>query len=359
MTLLKRGVIGVGLVLLLCALSFFFFQKQIAELAFDRFVKAQVGSNITAELPDGLHVFLCGTGSPLPDPTREGPCIGVLAGKKAYVFDVGSGSVRNMSLMRFPTARVKGVFLTHLHSDHHDGLGELFVNTWIGGGRGVPLPVYGPVGTAELVEGFNAAYRMDGTFRTAHHGAEIANPAGRGGRAREIATPEDPNGSIIILEDRDLKITAIRVSHEPVEPAFGYRIDYKDRSISISGDTIYHDGFVQHSEGVDIMFHEALDPEMVSRIGRALEDQGVQTGAKVFSDIPGYHATPEDAANAAQEARARALVYYHTIPPLPARLLETVFLDDAPDLYNGPITIGRDRMIFSLPAGSDEINRLD
>ena len=41
------------------------------------------------ELPDGLHVLLCGAGGPLPDPKRSGPCALVIAGKQVVLVDVG------------------------------------------------------------------------------------------------------------------------------------------------------------------------------------------------------------------------------------------------------------------------------
>ncbi|MEM7663758.1 MAG: MBL fold metallo-hydrolase [Pseudomonadota bacterium] len=354
---LRRVLIGIVALAVLLFVLGNLFNRQIANFAFDRFVERQAGADPSADLPDGLHVYLCGTGSPLPDPSRAGPCIGVLAGQKAFVFDVGSGSVRNMGLMGFPTSRLEAVFLTHLHSDHLDGLGELLLNAWIAGSRDARLPVYGPEGTGDVVDGFNQSYRIDGGFRTAHHGPRIANPLGQGGVALEIETPADPNGSLVVFGDGDVLITAIQVAHSPVHPAFGFRVDYKDRSVSISGDTIYSEGFVSGSNGVDIMFHEALDPEMVGKIGEALADRGQIVGAKIFSDIPDYHATPEDAARAADAASAGQLVFYHAVPPLPARQLEVIFLGDVKKLYSGPVTVGRDGTLFSLPAGSDKIIR--
>src|SRR5665213_3722575 len=41
------------------------------------------------ELPDGLHVGLCGAGSPFPDATRSGPCVAVVAGRRLFVIDAG------------------------------------------------------------------------------------------------------------------------------------------------------------------------------------------------------------------------------------------------------------------------------
>lgn len=352
----KRLAIGLIVLAVAAFIGFNVFKKQIATRAFNSFVQNNVGFDRTAALPDGLHVYMCGTGSPLPDPTRDGPCIAVLAGDQGFVFDAGSGSVRNLGLMGFPAARLEAAFITHLHSDHIDSLGELLLQTWIGGGRDTPFPVYGPVGTAETVAGFNAAYRIDSGFRTAHHGEGVANPAGHGGDPREIILPAGANATQVVYERADITITAIRMAHEPVAPAFGYRVDYKDRSVSISGDTIYHQGFVDASEGVDIMFHEALDPEMVATIGAVLAERGQVAGAKIFADIPDYHATPEDAAKAAQAASAEQLVYYHTVPAIPVKLLESVFLGDAPDAFDGPMTISKDGMVFSLPAGTDKVS---
>lgn len=127
------------------------------------------------------------------------------------------------------------------------------------------------------------------------------------------------------------------------------------RASSISGDTIYHPGFVAVSEDVDLILHEALDPEMVSTIGAQLAARGLANTARIFADILDYHASPEDAARAAETAGAGHLLLYHLVPPLPVAIAESVFLGDASAEFSGPITVGKDGMLFSLPAGSDAI----
>lgn len=351
----KRILIVLIGMAVLAFLGFNLFKTQIASRAFERAIDQNAGVDRSAALPDGLHVYMCGTGSPMPDPARAGPCLGVLAGHKAFVFDVGAGSPRNLGSMGFPTARLDGIYLTHLHSDHIDGLGELLLNSWIGGSRSAPTPISGPVGTQEVVAGINAVYRIDSTYRVAHHGTGVANPDGFGGVAYEIEMPQGPDGKLVVFEDGDLKITAIRVDHAPIEPAFGYRIDYKDRSISISGDTVYSEEFIAGSAGVDVMFHEALNRDMVSKVSAKLSERGAANGAKIFADILDYHTSPEEAARAAQKAGVEQLVLYHIVPQLPVEMLEPVFLGDAKSEFDGPITVGQDGMIFSLPAGSEAI----
>ncbi len=357
MTWLRRILIGLVAILVLGVIGFNLFKKPIASALFQRGVEQRAGIDASAALPDGLHVYLCGAGSPMPDASRAGPCVGVLAGDKAFIFDVGSGGVRNLGSMGFPIGKLESVYLTHLHSDHIDGLGELLLLAWVGASRSQPLPVAGPVGTSEVVAGFNMAYRIDSTYRIAHHGTEVANPDGTGGVARELTLPAGPAGQKVVYEEGDLKVTAVRVEHAPVDPAFGYRIDYKDRSISTSGDTIYHPGFVAASEGVDLMLHEALDPDMVSAMRDQFAERGQANTARIFADILDYHASPEDAARAAEAAGAAQLLYYHIVPPLQVDLMETVFLGDARSLFSGQITVGQDGMLFTLPAGSDNIRK--
>ena len=352
---LVRIVIALIAVFAVGVVGFNLFKMQIANAVFNRTIDRLVGTDPSLNLPDGLHVYLCGTGSPLPDPTRAGPCIGILAGKKAYMFDVGAGGVRNLGMMGFPMQRLDVTFLTHLHSDHIDGLGELMLMAWIRGYRDNPLPVYGPKGTQKVVTGFNDAYRIDSSYRTAHHGAEIANPKGFGGKAKEIRIPKGPNGKKVIFESDGLKITAINVEHAPVEPAFGYRIDYKDRSVSISGDTIYDEGFVAASKGVDVMLHEALNPQMVKAIKEKLSKLGQKNAAKIFHDILDYHASPEEAAIAAAKANAETLVIYHIVPAVPVKLMETLFLKGTKSRFDGKIIMGQDGMVISLPAGTKQV----
>ena len=43
------------------------------------------------------------------------------------------------------------------------------------------------------------------------------------------------------------------------------------------------------------------------------------------------------------------------LPPLPFRSAYPAFLGDARRRFDGAITVGEDGMMFSLPAGSDQI----
>ncbi|MFN3912422.1 MBL fold metallo-hydrolase [Hyphomonas sp.] len=355
MTVLRWVLIAVAGLAAAAFAGSFLFRLQISEFLFKRAVQANFTVDRAGDLGDGLHVFVCGAGTPLPDPKRNGPCMAVIAGPHHFVIDAGSGGARTMIRMGYPIGEIDAILLTHLHSDHMDGLGEQLMQAWVNGGRDTPLPVYGPPGVEELVAGFNAAYRIDGTYRTAHHGADIANPNGRGGAPVPIIMPKGPGGQTVIFDQDGVKVTAFRVNHQPVETAYGYRVDYKNRSVAFSGDTIYDANLVAASTGTEILFHEALNREMVLRMHDAAEAAGRPGLAQILSDILTYHATPEDAARSATEAGVRRLVFYHTIPPLPTRALNALFLKDAKGKYAGPMDVAEDGVIYALPADSREI----
>ena len=326
------------------------FKVQIGQRIFAKAVSENFGKNVLSGLPDGLHVILIGTGSPLADPSRAGPSTAVIAGKRLFIIDSGGGAVRKMGEIGLPPAATERVLLTHFHSDHIDGLGELMLQRWAGGGYDQPLPIHGPKGVSDVVTGLNAAYAQDRDYRVAHHGANIVPPSGFGGIPLAIDAG-------IIMDDADLKVSVFAVDHEPVSPSVGYRFDYKGRSVVITGDTAYSDDLARHAKETDILISEALDPDMVGVIESAAKEAGNNRIAKIMSDIPDYHITPVQAAEVAQDAKAGLLVYTHIVPALPTPYLDAVFTKGAADKFSGDIIVGQDGMLFSLPPQSDTVIR--
>ncbi|MGB3848302.1 MAG: MBL fold metallo-hydrolase [Sphingopyxis sp.] len=340
--------------LVLIALGGWLFQRPVGMWIFDRAVERSAARNPYADLPDGLHVGLCGTGSPLPSRDRAAACTVVIAGKTMLVVDAGEGGARNIAQMGLPNGRIRGLFLTHYHSDHIDGLGPMMLLRWTASGNQSPLPVHGPTGVEDVIAGFNTAYARDNGYRTAHHGPAITPPAAAGAIARPFAIPSAPT---IVYETDGLRVTAFPVDHRPVAPSVGYRFDYKSRSVVISGDTGPSKMLEQASRDADILIHEALQPRMVKALADALDKAGRGQTAQIMRDILDYHASPAQAADSARVAGVKMLVLSHLVPSMPSPYLNAAFLDGAAEHFDGPIIVGEDGQYFSLPAGSDAIER--
>ena len=321
-----------------------------------RGIESRLETDLVSELADGLHLGLCGAGGPLPAPTASGPCVVVIAGTRTFVVDAGTNGLRNLNRMGVRTGQIEALFLTHFHSDHIDGLGEMATIRWVSEANTTPLSVHGPTGVAKVVQGFNMAYSFDAEYRHAHHGDTVAPLSGAGMVVHEFPTPE--LGVITTLvEEQDLKIEVFAVGHAPVEPAVGYRFTYRDRTLLITGDTIAMDNVREFAQGVDLLVHEALAPNLVTQMNRVAKTLENRVLDKVTLDILDYHATPIQAADVARDAGVGHLLYYHIVPPLVIPGQESLYLNGAQKVFSN-YTVGRDGVFISLPAGTREINTI-
>lgn len=336
-----------------------------------------VGDNSALLTDNSLHVLLCGTGSPMPDPTRANACTAVIAGGHIVVIDTGAGSWSRIVASKLPAGKIGTVLLTHLHSDHIGALGEFAVQSWIGG-RVVPLEVYGPgklegsvpplnslghaygsSGTVEVVKGFSEAFDSDSGYRILHHGTDYLSPEGARIIGHEIARPA-PNTLVPVFDKDGLKISAFLVNHHPVEPAFGYRVEYGGRVAIVSGDTKKTESIELFSKGADLLVHEALNNSMSNIISQALTETGSERLAKMVHDTLDYHASPVQAAEIARDAGVPMLVLTHIVPPLPNALARHIFMRGVSDARGeGDTILGYDGLLVTLPANSKEIETSD
>ena len=315
-------------------------------------------STVHAQGFDGLKVFFCGTGGPLASSGRNQPCTAVQAGNTLYLVDNGVGGWDTLRGMRAPATSLKAILITHLHSDHIAGVGEAAEQSWING-RDTPLTIIGPEGVDSMADGFNLVYERDRVFRKAHHeheGSDVKFPLDAAHiRSRVVAIP-DPDGTAPALEDGELTITAIRVNHEPIDPAFAYRFDYKSRSVVISGDTTYWTPLGDASEGADVLIHEAQSNTMQMAASQRASRLNPRASA-LLADTVTYHTEPREAADLARAAGVQMLVLSHLTqagyPGFPEAFVEGI--EDG-----GQINwlLAEDGMIIELPADGTELNVL-
>ncbi len=284
-----------------------------------------------------MQVILLGTGIPLPNPMRGTSATLVIAGDKTMLVDTGRNCVVRLAEARIED--ISAVLFTHYHSDHIAGFGELLVARGIAGAD-KPLPVIGPPGAKRVVDGFRMAYSLDESYRAAHHGKYW------GTQATKTKVTESQPG--IVYDTGGLKVTMFKVNHAPVDPAVGYRFDYQDKVVVVSGDTVKTSTMIEMSKDADLLVHEALDLQTVHRIEPILKTADPRRAA-LLGDVVDYHTSTTDVAEIARDAGVKKLVLTHLVPSIPPQeAAEKNFVRGMSDIYDGPIIVERDGMTIDV-----------
>jgi ribonuclease Z len=279
-------------------------------------------SGVKAQRPPEMELILLGTGYPFPSAERAGPSCAIVIGERYFIVDAGRGVVMRLAAAGVSWDSVAAVFLTHLHSDHIDGLPDLFHCTWQFG-AGMPFELYGPKETKEIVDGILQFYEPD-----IHIRRDLTEklPA-KGARINLHETKE----GIVYDDPGRVRVTAFLVDHSPVEPAFGYRFDTARHSVVITGDTRPNSNLIRHARGADVLVHEAyVNPGLPSR-----------TEAARHWTIYDYHSSAREAGEVAEKAGVKVLVLTHLIP---GNISDQIFLNQAKREFKGKIVVGRDLM---------------
>ena len=288
----------------------------------------------------GTKLVLLGTGTPPADPDRSGPASAVVVNGTAYLVDFGAGVVRRAKgavaergIDALDPVKLRVVFLTHLHSDHTVGYPDLILTPWVLGRR-VPLEVYGPAGIKDMTSHILEAYRVD--FESRHKQYEEglykvgSHPEGHAVNAHEIKPG-------VVYQDANVKVTAFATRH--TMESYAYRFDTADRSIVFSGDTNPAQGTIDACNGCDVLVHEVLTLDWLSR-------------RPDFAEYARrYHTTTTQLAELATKARPKLLVLYHaSIAWRPVvdnqRSRPEVLLAEMMQHYRGHVVVGRDLDVY-------------
>ena len=294
----------------------------------------------------GLEILMAGTGSPRHSKNRAQPCLGIVGAGQFILFDTGHGCAGQLLEMAAPMGQVSTVFLTHLHSDHMSGLGEVISNSWIMGRRSL-IHVYGPPGTGAILDGFAKVYRADVENRTARRGADDLDPSLMVAE-RHMITVDDKDAHTV-YEKSGLVVKAFQVEHPDWEYSYGYRIEYGGRVLVLSGDTRFSKQVIRHAKDADILIHEAFNRRMLDTAARAVDDLKIRLNSHSIRRIQQTHSSTLDAARVAKEAGVKKLVLTHIIPPLPNVIAEKIFLLGIDDIYDGESVLAEDGMVLNLP----------
>lgn len=318
------------------------------EWLIERAIRAQLTDSAHYSFPgdpDQFQVLLCGTGTPELSPAAQA-CTLVSVGGRIFVFDAGEGATRSLADAGVSLPDIDRVFLTHLHSDHFNGLGTLINQSWTWG-RTEPLDVVGPAGTGDVVTALNAAYRIDNGFRMTNMPELEASNAAAQANPVEIEMPSGLRSTRVYERD-GISIDAHLVVHDPVTPALGYVITYQGKKVFISGDTEVSPLNMPAMAGADLVVHEAYAAHLVRRAIPIMREMGMAHDAEVAERTIDYHADTLALAQQAQEAGVKHLALTH-LTPYPANVISRyLFTKGMSDFYGGELTVGEDGMVIDV-----------
>lgn len=300
----------------------------------------------TAFAQGDFRVTLLGTGDPIPRVDRFGPATLVEVAGQELLFDVGRGASQRLVQLNIPLSALDGVFITHFHSDHINGLADLWMTGWIPpwfGRRSEPFEVWGPVGTKSMLEHLELAYSENTRVRIPD---ELLPPAGIDTLAHEF----DEDG--VVYEKDGVVVTAFAVEHgDLIKPSYGYRVDYDGRSVVISGDTRYDENLIAAAEGADLVIHEV-----------ALVSDELLASSEQIRRIVAHHTLPEEAGLVFDKIGPKLAVYTHLVmlsnPPEFPEVPLSSLLTRTRTNYSGPLMIGEDLMTFLIDGSVTAFSRM-
>lgn len=298
---------------------------------------------------DAITTVLVGTASPM-SPTLAQSATAVFVNGQFLLFDAGDYAQKRMEQFRLPIDSLDAVFVTHFHNDHIADLGEVMQRSFMVG-RKKDLVIYGPTGIETIVEAFNTVYAKDSHYRTEHHTEEFMSSE------FHFATPSEFSEDEMVVEvyrNDGVVVTAFRVAHPPVEPVFGYTVEFAGKKIVISGDTLITSELRNQSRGADLVVMDTMNYELVEIMEKTFREIGNELNAAIFHDIREYHPDVNDIGIMAEEEGVLRLALTHLSPSLPQRfLMNQYYLNPIKEHYAGEIFADGDGTTIRIPVGED------
>jgi len=281
------------------------------------------------------------------DTHRSGIATAIVTPHGFYLVDCGQGVGRQIVRAGLHVGSLRGIFLTHLHSDHTIDLSNLalFSLTALQHRRGRPVPIIGPgdrgvlppaspqaatppqpffpqhptPGTRSLFHTLMQAHATDVNDRVLDSlrpsplelfsAQDIDVPPSTGYHPNENPTPATEPWEV--FRDDDVVVSAVLVKHPPMAPAFAFRFDTAGGSVVISGDTAYTDNLVRLAQSTDLLLHEALDVDFMERQYRTREDDTARASLEHHRKS---HSSVADAMRVAESAGVLRLALHHLVP---------------------------------------------
>ena len=283
---------------------------------------------------DEVRVIACGTGMPEARRGQASACFVFEFGNgEKMIFDLGTGSMRNIASLMIPYEYLTKIFLSHLHTDHWGDLSSIWAGGWTAG-RPVPLEVWGPsgqtpeMGTAYAIEHFMKANNWDYQTRA----FKITPIPG------EIKAHEFDYKAVnkVIYKENGIVVRSIPAVHTGDGPV-SFIIEYAGLKLAFGGDTTPNKWFVKYAKNADFVIHEAFaNPERYT----TLMAQPPQLSWRMCCE---FHTSGQSFGKIMSTIKPRHAVSYHTYE----ELLPSV-RDGIRETYDGPLSMATDMMVWNI-----------
>jgi ribonuclease Z len=300
-----------------------------------------------------MTLAILGSGSAVPDPVRGNPSQAVTIDQTTLLFDCGERTTVNLVSAGINPLDVDALFFTHLHWDHISDFGFFAISSW-NCGRRRELPIFGPPGTAAMVEAsLYGVHRCDVEYLQRYVRALPDHITDR--------PSVDPPFRVHEMDvgwrwERDgFQVIAGAVEHHQRlgVPSIGYRIESKHGVVALSGDTAPCEEVVELARDADILVHDC-----------AFLDEIIEA-REMWS-----HSGPTGAGKVAAAANVKTLVLTHLGPytsPEPSISMASMYYGEGwgPEIweqivrkaeaqFGGEVILGRDALVLEVGRDTDK-----
>jgi len=305
------------------------------EIAPDRYVYYP-GTGVLAE--DEIRIIACGTGMPDQRLAQASACfLFELGNGDKFIFDIGSGSMRNIAALMIPYEYLTKVFLSHLHTDHWGDLDSLWAGGWTAG-RPVPLEIWGPkgatenMGTAYAIDHFLKANNWDKKTREF-----LITPI-----PGQITVHEFDYKGIneIVYQENGVTIRTIPAIHAGDGPV-SYILEYAGLKVIFGGDTAPNKWFIEYGRDADVVIHEAFNPPAV------FATLGSQPAQLAWRACCAFHTSGPSFGKIMSTINPRRAIAYHALLDKGTEQYN-LYYDSIRQTYDGPLSIGSDMMVWNV-----------
>lgn len=186
-----------------------------------------------------MRLTFAGSGDAFGSGGRHNTCFHVEARPQSFLIDCGASALVALKALSLDLARIRTIFITHLHGDHFAGLPFFLLDGQLVHRRQSPLTIAGPAGMAErLTRAQEVLFAGSSAIEWRYELDVVELETGR---------PIEVNG---------VTVTPFEVDHPSGAPSHALRFECEGKVLCYSGDTQWTDTLLDAARGADLFICE-------------------------------------------------------------------------------------------------------